>query len=126
MRELRKYKNENGVLPMKQITILEEIILTTILRLEDDAYGVAIRQKVAELTDQDLIYGTLYNTLDQLFRKGYVKKIRGEPTQERGGRSKIYYSLTPQGVEALKKSYELHQKLWNGLSVRAVKKSEGS
>ncbi len=111
---------------MKQITILEEIVLTAILRLKDDAYGVAIRKKVAELIDQDLIYGTLYNTLDQLFRKGYVKKIRGEPTPERGGRSKIYYWLTLQGLKALQESRELHQKLWEGLNARAVKKGEDS
>jgi PadR family transcriptional regulator PadR len=111
---------------MKQITILEEIILTTILRLEDEAYGVAIRQKVAELTDQDLIYGTLYNTLDQLFRKGYVKKTRGKPTPERGGRGKIYYSLTTQGVDALQESRELHEKLWKGLNVAGARKGERS
>jgi len=111
---------------MKQITILEEIILTTILRLRDDAYGVAIRQKVAELTGQDLIYGTLYNTLDQLFRKGYVRKMQGEPTPERGGRGKIYYSLTIQGINALQESHELHQKLWKGLSVVDAKKGERS
>ena len=111
---------------MKQITILEEIILTTILRLKDEAYGVAIRQKVAELTDQDLIYGTLYNTLDQLFRKGYVKKIRGKPTPERGGRGKIYYSLTSKGIQALQESHKLHKRLWAGLNVMASEKGEGS
>jgi PadR family transcriptional regulator PadR len=111
---------------MKQITVLEEIILTTILRLKDDAYGVAIRQKIIELTGQDLIYGTLYNTLDQLFRKGYVKKVRGEPTPERGGRGKIFYSLTAQGVQALQESRKLHKKLWAGLSAMASKKRERS
>jgi DNA-binding PadR family transcriptional regulator len=109
---------------MKQLTVLEEIILTTILRLKKEAYGVAIRQKVAELIDQDLIYGTLYNTLDQLFRKGYVQKIRGKPTPERGGRGKIYYSLTSQGINALQESHELHKKLWKGLNVLAAEKGE--
>ena len=111
---------------MRQITILEEIILTTILRLKDEAYGVAIRQKVAEMTGQDLIYGTLYNTLDQLFRKGYVKRMRGKPTPERGGRSKIYYSLTDQGAGALQESRELHEKLWEGLSLTAAAKEKKS
>ncbi len=111
---------------MQHITRLEEIILTTILRLEDEAYGVAIRQKVAELTDQDLIYGTLYNTLDQLFRKGYVQKKRGTPTPERGGRGKIYYSLTSHGIGALRESRDLHEKLWNGLKVADARKGDRS
>ncbi len=111
---------------MKQITILEEMILTTILRLKHDAYGVAIRQKVAELTGRDMIYGTLYNTLDQLFRKGYVRKTQGKPTPERGGRGKIYYSVTSQGLAALEESRELHEKLWEGLKVTAANKGERS
>jgi len=111
---------------MQHITRLEEIILTTILRLEDEAYGVAIRQRVAELTGQDLIYGTLYNTLDQLFRKGYVQKKRGTPTPERGGRGKIYYSLTSHGIDALRESRDLHEKLWDGLKVADAGKGDRS
>jgi DNA-binding PadR family transcriptional regulator len=113
-------------MPMKHITRLEEIILTTILRLEEEAYGVAIRQKVVELTNEDLIYGTLYNTLDQLFRKGYVQKKRGKPTPERGGRGKIYYSLTSQGIDALRESRKLHEKLWKGLKVADARKGDRS
>lgn len=111
---------------MKHITRLEEVILTTIIRLADEAYGVTIRQKVAELTGEDLIYGTLYNTLDQLFRKGYVQKKRGRPTPERGGRGKIYYSLTPYGISALQESRELHEKLWKGLKMADAKKGDRS
>lgn len=111
---------------MKQITRLEEVILTTILRLEEEAYGVAIRQKVADLTDEDLIYGTLYNTLDQLFRKGYVQKKRGKPTPERGGRGKIFYSLTSYGIEALQESRDLHERLWKGLKVADAGKGDRS
>jgi DNA-binding PadR family transcriptional regulator len=105
---------------MKQITILEEIILTTILRLKEEAYGVAIRQKVADLINKDLLYGTLYNTLDQLFRKGYVNKAQGKPSPERGGRGKIFYSLTPKGTKALQESRDLHKKLWKDLPIHAV------
>jgi len=105
---------------MKQITILEEIILTTILRLKEEAYGVAIRQKVADLINKDLLYGTLYNTLDQLFRKGYVNKALGKPSPERGGRGKIFYSLTPKGTKALQESRDLHKKLWKDLPIHAV------
>ncbi len=114
-----------GVIQMRQITVLEEIILTTIFRLKEEAYGVAIRQKVAEVTKQDIIYGTLYNTLDQLLRKGHVGKTQGMPTPERGGRRKIYYSLTPKGIRALHESRELHEKIWKGLPELAVEKGKG-
>jgi len=107
---------------MKELTVAEEIILTAILRLEDNAYGVAIRKKVAEVTQKEFIYGTLYNLLDQLVRKGFVSKTRGTPTSERGGRSKIYYALTPSGVEALQHARSLHKKIWDGLPDLAADK----
>lgn len=107
---------------MKELTVAEEMILTAILRLGDNAYGVAIRKKVTEVTQKEIIYGTLYNLLDQLGRKGYVSKSRGTPTPERGGRSKIYYALTPSGVEALQHSHRLHKKIWDGLPDLAADK----
>jgi PadR family transcriptional regulator PadR len=108
---------------MKELTISEEIILTAICRLKDDAYGVTIRKKVEEVTGRDMIYGTLYNILAQLVRKGYVKKSRGIPTAERGGRSKMYYQLTPAGIMALQEARELQKLIWEGLSDLSVSKS---
>ena len=53
---------------MKEPTILEQIILASIYSLDDAAYGVAIRKRVQSLTGKNLMYGTLYNALDQLRR----------------------------------------------------------
>ena len=52
---------------------------------------------------------------NQLVQKGYVKKIKGEPTAERGGRSKIYYHITPVGKKALQETRQLHQTIWDGI-----------
>jgi DNA-binding PadR family transcriptional regulator len=109
------YGKIKGAFAMKEITVLEEMILTTIFRLGEDAYGVSIRRKVSEITKKEIIYGTLYNTLDQLLRKGYVRKRLGKPTAQRGGRGKIYYSLTAKGVKALQNARELHRKIWDGI-----------
>ncbi|MFC1476889.1 PadR family transcriptional regulator [candidate division KSB1 bacterium] len=100
---------------MKDLTIPEQIILTAIWRLNDNAYGVTIRKKVEEVTQKKLIYGTLYNFLDQLVRKRYVTKTRGMPTSERGGRSKMYYKLTPTGINALERARELQRSIWDGI-----------
>lgn len=109
---------------MNEITVLEEIILTTICRLKDEAYGVSIRQAISEITEKDIIYGTLYNVLDQLLRKGYVRKRRGKPTPQRGGRSKIYYALTARGLHALQAARDLHQKIWDGIPEFAADKAK--
>jgi len=107
---------------MKVLTLVEEIVMTAIWRLKDQAYGVAIRKNIAEVAQREMIYGTLYNLLDQLVRKGYVSKSRGAPVSERGGRSKIYYRLTPSGISALQSSRELHQKIWAGIPKLASRK----
>jgi DNA-binding PadR family transcriptional regulator len=100
---------------MKELTISEEILLSAIWRLKEEAYGVSIRKKVAEVTKKNLIYGTLYNSLDQLVKKGYVTKTKGEPTRQRGGRSKIYYELTKPGIRALQAARELQNSIWEDL-----------
>jgi DNA-binding PadR family transcriptional regulator len=108
---------------MKELTLAEEILLTAIWRLNDNAYGVTIRKKVAAVTKKNVIYGTLYNSLDQLHRKGYVTKTRGKPVAERGGRSKMFYTLTPKGIRALKMARELHRRIWDGIPEFSEKKS---
>lgn len=97
---------------MKTLTLDESIFLTAILILEKEAYGVAIRRKVLEIAGKAVSYGTLYSHLDQLFRKGYVAKSFGRPTAERGGRSKIYYRVLPEGLEALKTTVALQKSIW--------------
>ena len=73
---------------MKRLTINEQIFLTAIWHLQDDAYGVNIRKKVIELTGSSILFGTVYNTLEYLVQKGYVRTRKGEPTPQRGGTTK--------------------------------------
>ena len=63
----------------KLLTVPEEMLLTAIWRLRDRAYGVTIRCKIEEVTGRDIGYGTLYNILAQLHRKGYVSRSRSVP-----------------------------------------------
>ena len=100
---------------MKNLTLSEIIYLIAIWRLEDNAYGVTIRKQIAQMTGKNHTYGTLYSALDQLYKKGYVVKSAGPPTPERGGRSKIFYMLTQDGLKALKVSRELQKAIWKGI-----------
>lgn len=99
---------------MKELTKAEETLLLAILQLKDIAYGVAIKRHIQKNTGKALPYGTLYFILEQLTKKGYVKRFIGESKPERGGRSRIYYSLTSEGNLALKHAYEMQQKMWKG------------
>ncbi len=101
---------------MKELTKAEEVLLLAIWRLGENAYGVTIRKQVADVTGKVYAYGTLYGLLDQLSNKDYVEKILGEPSPERGGRSKTYYRLSPTGIASLKSAIEMHRSVWKGVS----------
>jgi DNA-binding PadR family transcriptional regulator len=101
---------------MKKLTLNEQIFLISIWHLGDDAYGVKIREKIIELTGNPMMFGTVYNTLDKLVKKGYVITHKGAEThEERGGYKKVYYSLTKEGLLALRKARELQENLWSGI-----------
>lgn len=95
----------------------EHIILLALLRLQDRAYGVSVRQEVELRTDRDVSIGAVYATLDRLERKGYVTSRRGEPTPERGGRSKRLFRVTADGVKAVSRTHSALQSMTEGLGL---------
>jgi DNA-binding PadR family transcriptional regulator len=101
---------------MKYLTLNEEVLLLAIWKLKDNAYAVSVRDKVIEMTKKNVVYGTLYNSLDYLLKKRLVTSRKGEPTAERGGKRKIYYTLTTEGLSALKASREFHQTIWEDVT----------
>jgi DNA-binding PadR family transcriptional regulator len=101
---------------MKNLSKAEEMILLAIWRLKENAYGVTIRKKILETAGKDYTYGTLYGLLEQLVNKEYVVRIKGEPTHERGGRSKTFYKLTPFAIQALKDAIRTHNLVWLGIT----------
>ena len=100
---------------MNELTKSEETLLLSIWRLKDNAYGVSIRRKVSELTKKVYTYGALYSALDQLVSKGFVVKQTGEPTSKRGGRRKIFYTVSPLGLQSLKDSLTVQKAVWGGI-----------
>ena len=93
----------------------EQIVLLAVLRLGEDAYGVPIRLEIERRTGRSLTVGALYRTLDRLEAKGCVSSRFGEPTPERGGRSKRYFTVRPAGIRALRASRDALAAMWEGL-----------
>ena len=100
---------------MRVLTLNEEIILIAVCRLGGSAHGVPIRDKVTELSGKEIVYGTLYNSLEYLIRKDFVRSVKGDPTPERGGKRKTIYTITSDGKKALMNTRSLHEKLWKGM-----------
>jgi len=100
---------------MKLLSRKEEIILLSIWRLGDDAYGMAIRKEVINTTGKKWLLGAIYGPLGRLHKNGYVLTSKGEPTPERGGRSKVYYRLSREGVKALREIRRVNSVIWNDI-----------
>ncbi len=94
----------------------EEILLIAIWKLSDDAYGVTIRERIFKDIGHYWSFGVIYKTLKKMTGKGFVRKEQSEPLSERGGRSKYFYRLAPQGVKALNEIKEIHANVWDGVS----------
>jgi PadR family transcriptional regulator PadR len=93
----------------------EHIVVLAILRLGDRAYGVTIRQEIEARTGREVSIGAVYATLDRLESKGYVRSHLGEPTSQRGGRSKRFFQVTAEGVAAVNLARRALHSLTEGL-----------
>jgi PadR family transcriptional regulator PadR len=92
----------------------EQLVLTAILKLREDAYGVSIHAKASELAHpKDVSLGAVYVTLDRLEDKGMVTSRLSDPTPERGGRAKRCYQLEALGERALQESAATAKRIWD-------------
>lgn len=107
---------------MDMLTKLEELILISVLKLGDNAYGTTLFKYLKEVTGKRLSLGGVYFPLDRLVKRGYLTSYTGRATPERRGLSKRYYRLTPQGVAALNDIKRMNDTLWRGYShlIRSV------
>jgi PadR family transcriptional regulator len=95
----------------------EHIIVLALLRLGDRAYGVTVRQEIEFRTKREVSIGAVYTTLDRLEKKGHVKSRHGDPTPERGGRSKRFFRVTAKGVTAANRTQRALQSMTEGLDL---------
>jgi PadR family transcriptional regulator, regulatory protein PadR len=91
---------------------LELVAMVAILRLDNRAYGVAISREIAGVTGREVALASLYVTLDRLSAKGAVVSELGDPSPERGGRAKRYFSLTAQGRREVREAQRVLTSLW--------------
>jgi len=109
---------------MKKLTINEQIFLIAIWHLNDEAYGVKIREKIMELTGSEMLFGTVYNTLEYLVRKEYVTALKGKTSQEKADNKRVYYRITDLGRKALQEARELQKNLWQNFPEMATREVE--
>ena len=114
---------EEKRMTMKFLSRQEELMLLSIWKLDDNAYGVTIRKKVTDLTGKYWSIGAVYDVLDRLTRKGLVSTVVSDPVKARGGKSKRFYRITKSGFKALEEVRTLQQKAWVDLPKPALNKN---
>ena len=90
----------------------EEQVMLAVLRVSDDAYGMAVRRELEAVTGRQVAIGAVYATLDRLEAKGLVASERG-----RGQPSRRLFTVTSGGRDALASSRAMRDRLWRGVDL---------
>jgi PadR family transcriptional regulator, regulatory protein PadR len=93
----------------------ELMVLLAILRVGEGAYGVPIANELHKATGRGVLLGSVYAALDRLEAKKLVTSTMGDPTPERGGRAKRYFTVSAKGVREVRETRRVLATLWNGL-----------
>jgi DNA-binding PadR family transcriptional regulator len=101
---------------METITRREEQIMLAIATLQENAYLVAIKKHLSEVMRKEWSIGAIHIPLRRLERAGFIKASFGAATAVRGGRRKKIYTLTTQGIRALKENKRVTDILWANFS----------
>ena len=109
---------------MKWLSRKEELVLLTIRKLLDNAYGVTIREQLARVTSAHWSIGAIYDVLDRLEHKGYVMPSIKPPLPGRSGRSRRTYTVTRKGFAALEELRQLNDAVETELLAPEVRPEE--
>ena len=93
----------------------EEIVLLTVGILHGNAYGVSIKDEIESRIHRKVSVGALQTTLRRLEKKGFVTAKHADPSPLRGGRPKLYFTMTVSGKKALDYQRHTRSTLWNAL-----------
>ena len=89
----------------------EEMILTMVAALQEDAYGAAISEEIETKFKREVNLSAVHVTLYRLEDKGYIKSRMGGGTSERGGRRKRIFTITNAGMAILRAMKETRLEL---------------
>jgi PadR family transcriptional regulator, regulatory protein PadR len=90
----------------------EELVLTMVGILQEEAYGNAIVSEIRERVGREVNLSAVHVTLYRLEDKGYVKSSMGGATSARGGRRKRIFKVTNAGLAMLRALKESRMDMW--------------
>lgn len=97
---------------MKLLTRQEELLMLAVFNIEEDASLASIREYLIEHAEKDWAFGSIYMSLEKLCKRGLMETRMGNPSPTRGGKAIKTYRLTREGIELLKTTKNLQDRLW--------------
>ena len=93
----------------------EQRVLLAILRCDATAFPIDIRREIGRASGHEPSRGAFYTTLDRLEGKNLVRWTAEGGHASRDGLPQRKFSVTPQGLKALRASRRALLELWSGL-----------
>jgi len=93
----------------------EELCLLAVGILQEDAYGVSVKEEVEKYTARKSTISTIHSTLIRLENKGFLSSTMGGATESRGGRAKRMFEVTAFGKKSINEARELRNKMWKNI-----------
>lgn len=110
---------------MTHLGDFEQLIMFSVLELDEEASGVTIRELIEHRTGRLVSLGAIYTTLGRLEERGLLSSSVGEPRPGRPGRPRKRYRLRAEGARALMDAYDALQAMAGGLIPKLTKLAEG-
>ena len=97
----------------------ELVVLLALARLHGPASGMLIYDEICDTTGRDVSVHSVYVTLSRMEKKGYVVTRSGEAARNgsTAGRAKKCFELSAVGLTALRKTRDMYDRLWSGISL---------
>lgn len=93
----------------------EKLVLLAVLRLGGNAFGAALIDELEARTGRSVSQGAAYVTLRRLTNRGLLRAQSGPPRADRGGRPRRYYTVSPDGLRALREARDEWNALLDGI-----------
>src|SRR5262245_44002572 len=91
----------------------EELVLLTVVSLQQEAYGVQIKITLEKRMKTKLSVGSIQSALKRMEEKGFLTSEFGEATLRRGGKRKRIYTATTYAHRVLSEIKHIRAGLWD-------------
>lgn len=92
----------------------EQVVLLSLATKKSEAAVGDVYDTLVGATGREVSLAAVYITLSRMEGKGWVAARSEKPPLGEGGKPRRYFSLTPNGAQALRSLRSQYDRLWEG------------